>query len=159
MVDYDLDKYNLTQEELKKHLIYYPETGMFQRINGNRFDYAGEYARRVEHLNIKNDRYRANLLAWMYVYGEWPKNKLIHKDNNRLNNKINNLKELDEVHVSSIYVCPGVRLRRNKYVAQIWTGLTTKHLGCFNTPEAARDAYNEQAKKYGRKIVQLEPAE
>ncbi|MDD0156969.1 HNH endonuclease signature motif containing protein, partial [Shigella flexneri] len=48
-------------------------------------------------INIDGVRYFAHRLAWLYVYGEWPKQEIDHIDRNRRNNAISNLRDVSRV--------------------------------------------------------------
>ena len=87
----------LTQEKLKELLDYNPDTGIFIRKviikKGNIGDISGHLHKSGYIVICVNGKhYRAHRLAWFYVYGIWPK-KLDHGDQNKSNNKINNLRE------------------------------------------------------------------
>lgn len=91
----------ITQIELKKHLSYNPETGIFTRLtmpNGRIKigDIAGSKKFGYIVIRINKKQYRAHHLAWLYIYGYMPK-CIDHIDHNRSNNKIENLREASTV--------------------------------------------------------------
>lgn len=46
------------------------------------------------HLTILSKFYAAHRIAWLYVYGEFPDNEIDHKDGNKSNNRILNLRDV-----------------------------------------------------------------
>ena len=84
-------KNDVTQEELKKKLIYYPEEGYF--IWSKLGNVAG-WTRKdgYSFIRLNNKLYRTHRLAWLYMYGSFPKNEIDHIDGNPNNNRINNLR-------------------------------------------------------------------
>ncbi|WP_353511490.1 HNH endonuclease signature motif containing protein [Escherichia sp. 10290] len=95
-------------------------------------------------------RYFAHRLAWLYVYGEWPKQEIDHIDRNRRNNAISNLRDVSRV-VNALNVGPrnsnagikGVTFcqARNQWQAQINVSGKNITLGRFNTIDEAAIAY------------------
>ena len=76
--------------------------------------------------------------------------KLIdHIDENKLNNKISNLrpsnKSLNGLNISN---SKGYTKHRGKYMAQIMIDYKNKYLGLYNTPEEASKAYITEKQKY-----------
>jgi len=43
---------------------------------------------------IKSRFYRLHRLAWLYIYGTWPKNQIDHINRNRSDNRICNLRDV-----------------------------------------------------------------
>lgn len=96
----------------------------------------------------------AHRLAWLFVHGMWPSGDVDHIDGNRSHNAITNLRD-----VSRSINCQNAKRARKqnrsgllgvskkrpgRWCAQIQVpGLRSKHLGYFNTPEAAHAAYLE----------------
>ncbi len=62
---------------------------------------------------LKRDQL-AHRLAWLYVYGDWPKCEIDHIDGNKQNNSISNLRE-----------CSSAENKQNR----VSSGRTSKHLG------------------------------
>lgn len=153
----------LTLERLRQLLSYNPETGIFTWLACRRGtiktgDTAGGYTDKG-YLTIKVDgvKYCAHRLAWLYVYGEFTDGDLDHKDQKKDNNRIGNLRIVtrsqnqqnrplqsnNTTGLRGVYRCN----RTNKWRAHIKTGGHQKHLGSFDTAEAAYAAYCSEAAK------------
>jgi hypothetical protein len=100
------DKYSITQAQLKAEVSYDTETGRFTAIreSGRRKvgailgTYGGSGEKKTRYIRACMYEYTEQVLAWFYVYGEFPKRKLAHKDGDYLNNRIDNLVEhADEI--------------------------------------------------------------
>jgi HNH endonuclease/AP2 domain len=152
----------ITQARLKKLLRYNPKTGEFfwRVVRGKRTDLVGRCTGcpdRQGYLVIRIDDklYRAHRLAWLYVYGKFPNRQLDHKNRNRADNRILNLRESTQgqnvgnakIHRDNKSGLKGVTRIKNSWVAQIGKNYKNIHLGCFRTPEAAHAAYCAAAKK------------
>jgi hypothetical protein len=79
-------------------LNYDPETGVFvwvKRSNPNvpAGSVAGTMNNGYVKISIDNKKYFAHRLAWMYVYGSYPKAELDHINRVRNDNRISNLRE------------------------------------------------------------------
>lgn len=176
-----MSKYDLiTHDYLLSILDYNPETGIFvwrprtpdmfksgkqsKRHTCNTWNskWPGKIAGLINsagHIQICiNSRlYLAHRVAWFYVYGEWPKSILDHKDGNRKNNKISNLRLANfskngansktPITNSSGYKGVSFKKDKKKYRAQIKVNGVYKHLGYFKDPEKAYKAYCRAAKK------------
>jgi hypothetical protein len=86
----------ISQSRLRELLDYDPDTGLFRwRVNRARAKkgsicgtrHGGRIVMRIEQQN-----YVAHELAWLWVYGEWPKRDVRHLDGNRENNALTNLR-------------------------------------------------------------------
>jgi HNH endonuclease/AP2 domain len=133
----------ITQERLKEVLCYDPKTGVFTRegeIVG--YDNGDGYLKAY----IDNKSYYLHRLAWLYIYGNNAK-IVDHKDQNKKNNSISNLREVsnsENLHnrgapKNSTTGHKGVCFvkSRNKYVAYKTIMYKRKHLGIFDTLEEA----------------------
>ena len=146
----------LTQERLKELFGYCPDTGVFYwTVSCNRLkpgDKAGSVSSRGYVLiKISGKYYRAHRLAWLYVYGEFPKNEIDHKDGDKTNNRIDNLRECTHAQnhqnrvsmpkSSSKYT--GVSWYKNskKWRAKIVTNGVDKYLGLYESESEAYKAY------------------
>ena len=155
----------LTQERLKQLLDYCQETGLFtwKVANGPRVhvgDVAGHgSARGYVLIGVDGRVYRAHRLAWFYVNGIWPEKSIDHINGNRADNKISNLRDVDnktnmenQSRASSQNKSSGVigvsrEQSRKRWRAHITTNKKMIHLGYFDTIKEASDAYIIAKKK------------
>jgi len=146
----------VTAEHLRQVLDYDQETGkFFWKAPRSNVVKIGDEAGCVNHygyhvISIACRYYRANRLAWLYVYGEWPKNYVDHINGVRLDNRIANLRDVPAKVNAENRKGPqkdnkvgvlGVSKKRKRWAARVKTEGKTKHLGCFDTPEEAHQAY------------------
>lgn len=151
----------LTVERLKEVLNYNPDTGIFIWIkcisNAIIGSVAGHYDK-DGYLRIQIDGkiYRAHRLAWLYVYGIWPKTGLDHEDTVKINNRIKNLRETKNdgqkfntgAHKNNKLGCKGIRLLPSgKYEARITGKNGLYSIGKYWTLEEACKAYALEAEK------------
>ena len=147
---------------LKKRYFYDPNTGHFYHRRdtprGRKNSIAGTH-RKDNYFNISIDGkvYLAHHLAWLYHYGTWPE-EIDHKDRNRSNNKIDNLRDATRTQNNGnsngwghrkkselprgVFYHPGDKTR---FRAQIVIDYKSRHLGCFDTIEEAQAAYKQAA--------------
>lgn len=103
----------LTQEYLKECLDYNPETGIFtwlerpehhfscKRIQlGRNAKFVGSIAGGINAkgyivIGLGGKRYLAHRLAWLYMFGDLPKEQLDHINRNPSDNRINNLRAVN----------------------------------------------------------------
>ena len=156
----------LTQERLKELLHYDPETGVFtwlcsrQRVSAGAR--AGSLAKNgYRTIKIDQRHYLESRLAWLYTTGCWPEKLIDHRDRDRSNNRISNLrlatvKQNAENTTLSPRSKTGLRgvilLDRNRYPlrpfrAQIVHNNLPIHIGNFSTPEEASAAYEAMRDK------------
>lgn len=81
----------INQADLKARLYYDPSTGVFNRIGGHQ-SVGRMTTNGYLQISVNGTRYMAHRLAWLYVYGEWPSTQLDHKNQDRLDNRIDNLR-------------------------------------------------------------------
>jgi hypothetical protein len=109
-------------------------------------------------ITVFGRKYMAHRLAWLHVHGEWPKDRIDHKNGIRSDNRFENLRGASnsqnggnmKVRKDNILGCKGVRLHEcGKYVARI--GIKgekhSTYLGLFETKEQAMAAYLDAAKR------------
>lgn len=153
----------ITQEELKSILSYDPETGLFTwRINAStrvkEGHVAGYVRKRDGYLVIRINAigYSAHRLAWLYMHGVWPA-LIDHKDRNRLNNSIGNLREAtvsqngmnSETNNANSSGYRGVtwNKRSGKWQAQAKVNGRNHYLGLFASADQASFAYESFCKR------------
>lgn len=92
----------LSISKIKELLSYDPDTGIFKwRVQSGR-SAAGVVAGCViRHgfiqINVLGRVIKANRLAWAFIHGEWPDNKIWHIDGNNGNNAATNLSKLENI--------------------------------------------------------------
>lgn len=101
-------------------------------------------------ISVDGTRHRAHRLAWLHVHGEWPRGEIDHRDRDRANNSISNLRvasRSENQRNSALYSnsrsgLRGVTLTRSgKYAAHMKVDGRKKHIGSFETAEEAASAY------------------
>ncbi len=158
---------NITAEQLRALLSYDPITGIFVWVRDMSIGtHAGMpagtiYANGRRYITISRKRYFASHLAWLYHYGTWPAALIDHKNRNRSDDRIENLREASPVQnganrcVSSNNVCgiKGVQKRVSRRGDVTWRARIRVHgtliyLGQFSNPGLASAAYADAARKY-----------
>lgn len=137
----------------------------------------GEFSRRIRASNIKqglvNPRpskqgylrmridgglYSLHRIAWFYVNGEWPANLLDHKDGDKTNNKISNLRaathgeNLQNISIES-KAESGLKgayfdKKSGKWQAKIMLDYKSISAGYYSTALLAHEAYLDAKKKH-----------
>jgi len=96
----------IKQEELKKYIAYDKDTGIFYSTTNEIKQYSiGSVLGKVTNkgyvkINLKGKTYVAHKLAYLYESGEYPVERVYHRNGNKLDNRFDNLKcsnEYDEV--------------------------------------------------------------
>ncbi len=157
------DKF-LTVEKLKRLLSYNKESGVFVwNITITSKAVAGSQAGTIRNgyvvITIDGEKHRAHRLAWLYVYGEWPKSILDHKNRIKTDNRIDNLRESTfsangqnqikpQSHNKVGLIGVSRHSRHKKFVAQININGEKTYLGIFKTAEEAHQIYLEAKKKH-----------
>lgn len=159
----------VTQERLREVLSYDPETGIFTwvsppsvhpRLKGTP---AGGNATGYTMIKIDGRKYKAHRLAWLYVYGSMPSQRIDHRDGNPFNNAIGNLREATQAQNcanaakwAGKTLPKGVRLTRgDRFQARIRVDKNLITLGTFDTPAEAHLAYGEAARKFYGEFARL----
>lgn len=155
----------LTQEELKKYLHYNPDTGIFTWVNRCKYggvkagDIAG-YQDKFGYCRIKlnNKNYRSHRLAWLYMTGLFPVDMIDHINSIKNDNRFINLREASnqENHFNvpkrrdntSGYKGVSWHKGSNRWQANATIDKKYKHLGRFDIPELASQAYQEFCAKH-----------
>ena len=152
----------LTQLRLKEILHYDCELGIFTRAKALPPYKVGEIAGHKHHrgyINIRVDGrlYWAHRLAWLYVYGAWPKDQLDHINRNREDNRIANLREASngenqqnrKVQSTSKTGFTGVTFdkTKGKWCARITKDKKLYNLGHFSNLEDAINTHSEAKRK------------
>lgn len=161
---------DLTQKELKKQLRYFPKTGIFKwKINKNgvkKGTCAGCLDKSVGYIviGINYKLYFAHRLAFLYMKGKFPKYLIDHEDQNKTNNKWNNLRKGNHVTnsinskirktnksgITGVHWC----VKNKKWVAQITHKRKAYNLGIFSSKtKAVQSRYKAEQKYNFNKII------
>lgn len=152
-----MDRPDLTVGRLHEVLDYEPDRGLFhwKRQIGKRakpgseagtVDVAGYLV-----ITIDRKRHKAHRLAWLYVHGEWPPVAVDHRNGQRTDNKLANLRlatwaenqENRKIQRNNRSGFLGVSwdAGANAWRAGIRKNRRSLNLGNYSTPEAAHAAY------------------
>lgn len=158
----------MTSDYLKTILQYTPSTGEFRWTTrrGSRAAsgaIAGTVRKKSGYriIQINKKLYLAHRLAWLYVYGYFPKEDVDHIDQNPRNNTIENLREATRAQnrcntparSDNKLAVKGVYKRGKKYAAQIQSKGKKRYLGTYSTIEAAEEAYKKAAEHFHGKFA------
>lgn len=139
-----------SRQRIVELLDYNPETREFTRCSTGK---RAEVATPEGYLLIRLDGHSlsAHRLAWIYFYGEAPPKMIDHKDGDKANNRIANLRPANNSQNGANSERPsnntsgfkGVCLYRKlgRYAARITFKGKSHHLGMYDTPEEAHAAY------------------
>lgn len=150
-------KTDLSYSRLRELLSYDQETGIFRwlvkrprsksEVAGYRNN--GGYTQ----IGIDGKIYMAHVLAWFYVHERWPANQLDHRNRDRSDNRIDNLRL-----ASGSENCGNSPTRGGKYKGVWFDKASGKwraeiahiKIGRYDTPEQAAEAYERAARiRYG----------
>ena len=143
----------ITAERLRELLSYDEETGVFcwlakpnRRIRVG--DQAGVRFRGRIQIRIDGTSYRAHRLAWLYVYGTLPSQVIDHINGNACDNCIANLRDVSvamnrqNIRKPMKHSKIGVLgVRKNVHGDKFSARVGNIHIGSFETPESAHEAY------------------
>lgn len=154
----------LTLARLREVLDYCPETGVFRwKVSKKgRFAKPGAIAGAIDKdgyriICVDQKMCRAARLAWFYVHGEWPNGEADHKDTDRSNDRIENLRDATKSqnmrnarprNPASGLKGAFIDRRRGGFVSRIKVGKRYVSLGSFTTAEEAHAAYSAAAEKH-----------
>lgn len=139
----ELEKCQLAKQ---KGYTYCPVSGELKGVYGKVIKTTSPtgYIKFIITFNNRAYNIRGHRLAWFLYYGCLPKNQIDHIDGNRLNNKINNLRDVthQQNHMNRT-TAKGYSWSKskNKFIAYININKNTKHLGYYTTEQEARNAY------------------
>ena len=142
----------ITQIELKNYLSYDKTTGDFIALQGDKRHIIGRKLGTLHSsgyivIAINKKLYKAHRLAWLYEKGNFPKEMIDHINRDKSDNRLINLREVEQTHnsennplkKSNSSGYPGVSFSKKnmRWRARITYGYKEKHLGYFDTPQKA----------------------
>ena len=107
-------------------------------------------------VRVKGRLITAHGIVWALAKGAWPVAELDHRDLNRANNRLSNLREAVRTqnmanrpaHKDNLLGVKGVtRLGESRYRARLYAYGVAKHLGVFASVAAAQAAYLAAARQ------------
>ena len=159
-------KRKLTVETLRHLLDYNQDTGVFRWRYNMRTkaigDVAGRNVRGYRKISINRESIYAHRLAWLFVYGEWPQGEIDHINRKRDDNRIENLRTATKSQnrhyaglgksnrsgFRGVHFSKTDKYGKERWRAQIKINGHRIHIGYFDIPEAAHEAYQAAAKHY-----------
>ena len=157
-------EYKLTQNGLKELLSYDPETGIFKwKVNRGRLmkDSVAGSKMNIGYFQIKINyrKYLSHRLAFLYVYGRFPKGQIDHINGVRDDNRIENLRDVTRTvnnqntkrTKNNTSGFTGVYWHKagNKWVSRINVNKKNVHLGSFSCIGEAIMARKKANIEYG----------
>ena len=149
----------ISQTDLKSILHYDSITGIFTYLKRrNSKCEVGTIAGTLDKdgyicIKILGKLYKAHRLAWFYVYGEWPKQQIDHINCIKIDNRIENLRDCSHsenllnrhiaMKTNKTTGLLGASLHKSsgKYLSQIKYQGKVMHIGRYDTPMQAHEAY------------------
>lgn len=143
---------DLSQELLRRLYDYHPDGYLVHRETANaglRAGWIDESKKGYWFVKVAGKKRRLHRLIWLWHYGVMPEN-IDHKDRDKNNNRIENLRECDKSHHAhnKVYVdrfiegrMRGTYKSGNRFAAQICKDYKTYQLGSYSTEAEAHAAY------------------
>lgn len=160
----EISLFNLTADRVRELFSYDEHTGILTRIKSRRFDMLGPVSAENEDVYIDGQHYKQSRAIWLWIYGEWPKGLVDHKNRNDNDNRKDNLRDVTHTQNQYNKVSPnphgykGVTWRnriKNPWLSKIRVDGTRINLGSFATAEEAARAYEEACLKYHGEYANL----
>lgn len=153
----------LDHDRLTSLLYYNPETGIFtwKDASGKGRNRCSKQAGTPDHygylvFSVDGKQYKAHRLAWLYIHREWPKGQIDHKNRNKQDNRIANLRDAticqnrqnrkrkrNKVGLTGVYQRPN-----GKYFSIIQANGKRYELGSFDDKLLAHNAYMDAKKRF-----------
>ncbi len=149
-------------KRVRELLDYDPEMGEFTRTGtrqGCKQGKTGSVSKTTGYLRICIDykEYLAHRLAWLLCCGEWPKGQIDHINQDRLDNRISNLRDVGftengrnkGIQTNNSTGVTGVYRARDKYQTVIRVNGVIHYLGAYKTLDEARKVRKKAERKFG----------
>lgn len=158
-VKYSRDNAGLTHQRLLECMNYCEHDGVFRwAINTNSRkggEVAGYLKSGYRYIKIDGTQYMGHRLAWLYMTGDWPNGEVDHVNTARSDNRWKNLRIASAAQQAANRSKPtnnttgykGVGKVGERFYARIGKGGRHYHLGTFDCPIEAHNAYIVAAKE------------
>ena len=146
----------MTQETLKEFLRYDKHTGDFiwiKKTHGRSNMKNGDKAGFIDYngyviIKLFGKSYKAHRLAWLYHYGNFPKQYIDHINHNKIDNSIKNLRDVElsanqrnrKLSKNNTSGINGVAIVGGRWTAKIALGKNKITIGSYDSKEEAIDA-------------------
>ena len=151
----------LSLQQLRQRLDYDPASGVFTRKSNYRAVSLKPNSTGYLRISINGVSFKAHRLAWFYVHGSWPDGDLDHINGDKTDNRLINLRPAKRFEnqrnrkrpshnrsgIKGVYLHTLSSPTNPRWVARIKSDGKQRHLGCFDTIEAAAEAYKKAALK------------
>jgi len=168
-------KNDLSADYVRSILDYDPNTGVVTWIDTHRQgikagSIAGTYNEKAGYVYVSIDvsKYCLHRIIWLWMTGVWPEDQIDHIDTCGRNNKWDNLREANNSQNNSNRFATELNTSGFKGVSWHksrgkWRGVLTKngrsiHIGHFDDPRKAAEAYANAAKKYHGEFARTDAA-
>ena len=144
----------VSAERIRELLDYSPDTGEFRwkvmRGKARPSAIAGTPSNGYILISVDRVMHKAHRLAWLFVHGRLPLRDLDHRNGNRSDNRIENLREVTDAensqnlrrpHADNRLGLQGVYANHTRFSARIMANGKEIYLGTFANPELAHTAY------------------
>lgn len=154
----------LTQADLQSLFNYDKDTGIFTRkiISKNYKQKVNSIAGTTNSegyivIGIDKKYYKAHRLAWLYVYGKFPKEQIDHINGIKNDNRICNLREVTnaenqqnrtKLNLNNKTGINGIDFRKNKYRVRICVNYDSIYIGEYKTLDEAKIELENARIKY-----------
>jgi hypothetical protein len=156
-----VSKFNLTAEYVRNALHYNADNGIFIWRDHRIDKYIGQlagYKMQTGYwlLTMKDNRFLAHRVAWLYCYGKMPEHGIDHINGVRDDNRIVNLRDVSQAgnlrnrrtaNRNNQTGLLGVAIHGKKFNARIMAHGRLMLLGDYDTPEEAHQVYLEAKRR------------
>lgn len=150
--------------EFLDRISYDPASGEFRWARAGRGiaigKAAGSLSRFGYHIiKLGRQQYRAHRLAWLIAHGEWPDGEIDHINGDRTDNRLANLRVVDRAansqnrwtahrdNLSCGLLGATWNRQHKRWQAKLQARKVRHHLGYFDTPQQAHEAYMAAKKR------------